>query len=545
MPEVRKVASVSSQPVGLRHDWLFGLILVLAVILTYTPVWQAGFIWDDDEQLTGNPCIAGPLGLKEIWTTVHAGYYPLVLTTFWVEHAIWGWAPLPYHIVNVLLHGVCAVLLWRILRSLQMPGAWLGAALWALHPVQVETAAWVTELKNTQSGIFYLLAILFFLRWQDREILGEKGAGGDYALTLVFALLAILSKPSTVILPAVLGLCWWWKGGAWNLRIMLRLAPVILISAGASLWAMVEQKFHAGAEGSEWAQNWPDRLVIAGRAVWFYLGKLAWPHPLIFIYPRWQIAASQPLSYLPLAAVALVLAVLWRYRNQGLRPVFFIFAYFLIALFPVLGFFDFYFFRFSFVGDHFQYLASMGPLALAGAGLAMLADFALPGKIWLRSGLGTGLLLILAVASWRQIGIYQNLETLWLDTLAKNPDCWMGHNNLGNIFAEQGQIDDAMVEYQKALDLNPNYPDAQNDLGAELLQKGRMDEAIAHFRKALEIDPDYSEVHYNLGFALLQEGRAGEAIVEFQNALRLKSDYPEAQDCLAQAQAMARQKGSN
>src|SRR5580658_9050801 len=147
-PKVREVTVFSPQPFGVRRDWLFGLILVLAVVLTYTPVWHAGFIWDDDEQLMGNPCIVGPLGLKEIWTTSHAGYYPLVLTTFWVEHATWGLAPLPYHIVNVLLHGACAVLFWRVLRNLQMPGAWLGVALWALHPVQVETVAWITELKN-------------------------------------------------------------------------------------------------------------------------------------------------------------------------------------------------------------------------------------------------------------------------------------------------------------------------------------------------------------------------------------------------------------
>jgi len=292
-------------PSWFKRDWLWGLILILAVILTYTPVWWAGFVWDDDINVTANPCIVGPLGLKEIWTTTHAGYYPLVLTTVWVEHALWGLAPLPYHLVNVLLHATCAVLLWWVLRSLRILGAWLGAALWALHPVQVESVAWITELKNTQSCLFYLLTIRFFLEWQNREILDQKGIERDYLLALVFALLAILSKPSTVVLPAVLGLVWWWMGGQWHGRLVLRLAPFFLIAAAASIWAIVEQKFHAGAVGSEWAQTWAERLVIAGKIVWFYLGKLVWPHPLIFIYPRWEIDASHLVAYLPMTAVVL------------------------------------------------------------------------------------------------------------------------------------------------------------------------------------------------------------------------------------------------
>jgi len=153
-------------PSGFRRDWLLGLILVVAVIATYSPVWHAGFIWDDDLLVTANPVIIGPLGLKEIWTTSAADICPLTLTTFWVEHALWGLAPLPYHLVNVLLHAACAVLLWRVLLGLRIPGAWLGSALWALHPLQVESVAWITEMKNTQSGLFYLLTILFFVRWR-------------------------------------------------------------------------------------------------------------------------------------------------------------------------------------------------------------------------------------------------------------------------------------------------------------------------------------------------------------------------------------------
>src|ERR1019366_3667033 len=148
-----------------RREWLLALLLVTATIVAYLSVWRAGFIWDDDLHLTKNPVIVGYLGFKSIWLTSAATYYPLTLTTFWVEHALWGLNPAPYHAVNVLVHAGCAVLLWRVLRQLGLGGAWLGAALWALHPVQVESVAWITELKNTQSCLFYLTSILFFLKW--------------------------------------------------------------------------------------------------------------------------------------------------------------------------------------------------------------------------------------------------------------------------------------------------------------------------------------------------------------------------------------------
>jgi hypothetical protein len=227
-------------PSWLSRDWLWALILVVAVILTYSPVWWAGYVWDDDQVVTANPVIIGPLGLKEIWTTSAADICPLTLTTFWVEHVLWGLAPLPYHLVNVLLHAASAVVLWRVLRSLQIPGAWLGAALWALHPVQVESVAWITETKNTESDLFFLLSIFFFVRWLRSGILhGQSRWDWNHGLTLLFAAMAMTSKSSTVILPVVLCLCAWWVAGRWQWRNLARVAPIFLMSIAASalsLW---------------------------------------------------------------------------------------------------------------------------------------------------------------------------------------------------------------------------------------------------------------------------------------------------------------------
>ena len=517
-------------------DWLLATLLALMTIIAYQPVWHAGFMWDDDAHLTENPCIVGTLGFKGIWTTSAAVYYPLVLTMFWVEHALWGLNPVPYHVVNVLMHSACAVLLWRVLRNLRMRGAWLGAALWALHPVQVETVSWITELKNTQSCLFYLLAIHFFLKWlaaSETEIPGRRR--WHYPLVLLCAAMAILSKSSTVMLPVVLGLCAWWMEGRWRWRNAVWLAPFFLVSLVAGGWTIWEQKFHSGAVGQEWTQSWMERLVIAGRDVWFYLGKLLWPHPLIFIYPRWTINASGPTSFLPGLAAAAGLLVLGLKRSGILRPVFFASAYFVISLFPVLGFFNVYFFRYSFVGDHLQYLAAMGPLALAGAGIATLFDFIKQKTPWMGAAVCLGLLLTLATLTWRQARIYQSDESLWRETIRLNPDCWMACNNLGLDYFKQGRFDEAIAQYQNALAIKPDFADAHYNLGMVLDKKGQTDEAVSQYQEAIRIKPDDADAHNNLGNALGEKGRIDEAIQEYQEAIRIKPDDADAHNNLGVA----------
>ena len=510
-------------PSGLSREWLWGLILFLAVIVTYSPAGWAGYIWDDDVMLTGNPCIVGPLGLKEIWTTSYSDICPLTLTTLWAEHALWGLAPLPYHLMNILLHGVCALLLWRVLRLLRVPGAWLGAALWALHPVNVASVAWVTEMKNTQSCLFYLLAILFFARTLKTDNSGEPtGRGWNYGWMLLFAALAMASKSSTVVLPFVLCLCAWWMEGRWRWRNLLKIGPVFLmsiVSGMASSWTQGVQLAVVGA--SSWTQTWAERLVTAGDAIWFYLGKLVWPHPLIAIYPRWQIEAGHGISYLPLLAVILVSLILWLKRDGWSRPCFFAWTYFLAALLPVLGLAGMVYSRYSFVADHFQYLAAMGPLALAAAGMTRLADFVVPGRARLQLVAGAGLLLILALCGWHRSWVYENQQTLWTDTLAKNPECWIAYDNLGFVSSQQGRTDEAIARFQKALELNPNAAETHSNLGRVLLQKGLINEALAEFQEALKIDPSVAVAHNNLGSALLQAGQMNDAITEFQKALVL------------------------
>ena len=505
----------------LTRDWLLGLILIEAIILTYIPVWQAGFIWDDEPFITANPCIVGPFGLKEIWTTNAADICPLTLTTVWMEHALWRLTPLPYHLMNVLLHGACAVLLWLVLRQMRVSGAWVGAALWALHPVQVESVAWITEIKNTQSGLFFLLSVLFFVKGlKADEGSFHRGSTKNYVLTLLFAALAMASKSSTVILPVVLCLCAWWVENRWDWRQLARLTPIVFMSIATCVLSIWTQRM-GSIENPQWVRTWPQRLVTAGDAVWFYMGKLGWPHPLITIYPLWETDAVQWASYLPLLAVIVILFILWFKCNTWSRPWILAFAYFLVALLPVLGLVSMSFFRYSLVSDHFQYLASMGPMALAGSALAWLLDAVIPKKWWLQSIPVAAVLLILGTWSWQRAWVYKNEETLWNDTLAKDPNCWAGYNNLGRALFLKGQVDEAIIQYQKALKINPNYFEAHVNFGAALFQKRLFSEATAQYQDVLKIDPNSDQAHEGIGIIFSEQNYMDKAIAEYQKALRI------------------------
>lgn len=520
----KQLGSRTSREEGAALSWGLPALLLLMVGVTYLGVWHAGFIWDDDAHLTNNSCIVGPLGFKGIWTTTAATYYPLVLTSFWIQHALWGLNPLPYHLVNVAMHAACAILLWRVLLRLEVQGAWLGAAIWALHPVQVESVAWITELKNTQSCFFYLLSILWFLKWREaiESVQDRQRNWPAYALSLLCAVAAILSKSSTVMLPVILGLCWWWMDGRWRWRNVTALIPFLFVSVAASAWTIWEQKFHNSAVGAEWAQTWLQRFIIAGRDIWFYLGKLFWPHPLIFIYPRWQIDSLQIIAFVPTLAAIAGLLILWWQRNGPLRSMFFAAAYFVISLFPVLGFFDVYFFRYAFVGDHFQYLASIGPLALIGSGIAWQYSHVQSRR---RPVIELAFVAIVFVLfgslTWRQVNIYRDLETLWRDTVEKDPDSWMAQNSFAHVLMESGRVNEALPHLEKAAKVARDRFETQNNLGYASVLLGRVEESLPYFSRALELDPNRADLHQNLGKAYLMLGNLDEADAHLRRALEI------------------------
>jgi protein O-mannosyl-transferase len=507
----------AEKPARSIGPWLRSFLLVGAVVLAYQPVWHAGFIWDDDRHIT-LPALRSWNGLVRIWTQLGATqqYYPLVHSVFWVEHKVWGDATAGYHWLNILLHAFSALLLVRILRRLEIPGAWLAAALFALHPVEVESVAWISELKNTLSGVFYLSAALAYLRF-DRNRNGR-----DYALALGLFLLGLFSKTVVASLPAALLVIFWWRRGKLSWKQDARpLVPFFIAGIGAGLLtAWVERKF-IGAEGAEFNFSLIERFLIAGRDIWFYLAKIIWPVHLAFMYPRWNVSQTVAWQYLFPAAVLLLLSVLiWRRWRGPLAGLLF----FVGTLFPALGFFNVYPFRYSFVADHFLYLASLGPLTLA----AVLFD-----KLTGRSGAARGViygsvLMLLGVLTWRQCRNYADSETLWRATLASTPTSTIARNNLSHALLDKRRWDDSISLSQEVLAGNPGDPVARNNLGFALLEQGRVDDSMANFQQAIAAQPNGPEAYYNLGRAFLKKERYEAAITNFQTAVRLQPDFANA-----------------
>jgi tetratricopeptide (TPR) repeat protein len=443
-------------------------------------------------------------------------------SAFWVEHKLWGDATLGYHLLNILLHATAAVLVVLVLRRLRVPGAYLAAAIFALHPVHVESVAWITEQKNTLSAMFYLGAMLVYLRF-DQE---RKSVLYYWALALF--VLGLLSKTTAATLPAALLVIFWWQRGrlSWR-RDVLPLVPFFALGTAAGLLtAWVERKL-IGAEGAAFELTIVERCLLAGRAIWFYLGKLFWPTELIFIYPRWQVSQAVWRQYLFPAAALLLLAGCWAVRRWWRGPLAGL-LFFVGTLLPALGFCNVYPFLFSFVADHFQYLASLGVITLASAGAALLLA---RGRFWDRLvGYLTCLLLLatLGALTWRQSRMYADHETLYHATIDKNPDCWLVHNNLGLVLVDRGRVDEAIAHFQQALKIKPDLEQAHYNLGFALVGRGQVDEAIAHYQQALKIKPDYALAHNNLGTALAGRGQVDGAIAHFQQALKIKPDLAQA-----------------
>jgi protein O-mannosyl-transferase len=516
-----------------ERDWLKGLLLVAAILLAYQPAWQAGFIWDDDAHIT-RPELRSFDGLGRIWIQLGATqqYYPLVHSVFWLEHRFWGDWPMGYHLLNILLHAGSALLLVKVLQKLKIPGAWLAAVIFALHPIQVESVAWVSELKNTMSGIFYLGAALAYLGFD-----GDRRRG-NYALALGLFILGLMAKTVIATLPAALLVVFWWQRGKWSWqRDVVPLIPFFTVGIVAGLFtAWVEQTFIIGTAGSEFNFSIVERFLIAGRATWFYLGKLFWPINLVFIYPRWQVSQGVWWQYLFPATMALLLGTLVWLR-QPARDLLAALLFFVLTLFPALGFFNVYPFRYSFVADHFQYLAGIGPIVVVAAGSSKGFNWCRRRGLFWGPAVGGILLALLGILTWRQCRMYAGSETLWRTTVDRYPNLFLANNNIGVILARKGQLEEAAAYLQKASQSHPDDPKIRTNLGIALAKAyadyantfvgmGWNDEAIVQFRKALEIRPDFADARHDLAVTLLQTGQVDEAIAQFWEIWKQYPDDP-------------------
>jgi tetratricopeptide (TPR) repeat protein len=441
-------------------DTRWSAALVAAVLLVYARMWWAGFIWDDDGYVINNQCLWAWDGLWAIWfePSRTPQYYPLTHTSFWVEYQLWRlWAPY-YHVVNVVLHAANAVLLWAVLRQLAVPGAWLGATLFALHPVEVETVAWITERKNTLSAFFGLAFLLAWLRYRfgSRVVPTGVTATGPtpfpvlwLAIAVALFVASLLCKTVTITLIGVVLVISWWKTGRVSGRDVVGAAPLLCLGLPLALATVVLEKQHVGASGAEWALGAADRIVLAGRVIVFYFTKLLWPQPLLFFYPRWEVSAAAAWQWLFPAAVAAVLAALWAGRHRLGRGPLAATLMFIGMLFPALGFFDVFPFQYSFVADHFQYHAS----AAALAGLAAAATLA-AGRLSdarLRTTVLAVWVAVLACMTAAQTRMYVGLEPLYQHVLAHDPGSFIAANNLGSFYSQQNRLANAQTWLETAV----------------------------------------------------------------------------------------------
>ena len=550
-----RVILIDRLPRIIRARPLLACAAIFAATATaYLPAIRGGFIWDDDAHVT-KPALQSLDGLRRIWFELGATqqYYPVLHSAFWVEHRLWGDAPAAYHLPNVILHATAACLVafavqrvWSGSRAAAPSGAaWLAAFIFALHPVCVESVAWISETKNTLSTVFYLLAGLAYLRWKEAR--AERVARPAlYLLATGLFALAVLTKSVTATLPAALLVVFWWRRGRllW-LEDVAPLLPWFGLGATAGAFTAWVERTVLGAEGPGFALGFPDRCLLAGRVFWFYFGKLLWPANLVFIYPHWRVDGGAWWQYLYPAAAAILVFVLWKIARRGPRGPLAAVLFFLGSLFPALGFFNVYPFIFSYVADHFQYLASLGIITLGAAAWDLWRTRAEQAR-GAASGAAAAAVVALGILTNFQCRNYRDAETLYRATLAKNPGCWMAAYNLGVTLDGVGRTHEAIACYERALQLKPDFPQAHNNLGVALAGAGRLPEAVAHYeaatasyRRNARLARDQADAEYNLGRALQEMGRTTEAAAQYESALRLRPDLTGAANSLGRMLADA------
>ena len=524
------------------HSALAVAALCLLVAVSYFPALSAGFLWDD-VVLTESTSLHTWSGLAQIWFAPRgliqheAHYWPLLYTLFWLEHKLWGLAPLGYHLVNLLLHTGVVLLLWRLLRRLEVPGAWFAAAVFAVHPLHVESVAWVIGRKDILATVFYLAAVLAYIRFAEMP---RGRRGGQYLLAVALFVLGLLSKSIAITLPATLLLWHWWRHGRVTLADCSRTLPFFLVGLGI---ALADYAYYVGIDPISFAYSPLERGLIAAHALAFYAGKLLWPVGLIGIYPHWEPGIGDALAWGFAVGFAAVVAVLWHWRRQlGRGPLAGV-LFFAVALSPVLGFVSFGYMQFSFVADRYQYLGGIGLIVVVAAaasracqrGLGALpAHRTRPARLAI-GVVGAAILAVAGLLTWNQAGLYRDPGTFFTHVITHNPQARSAHHNLGSYLRNQGRYGEAHAAYQTALEQRPDSPRLLANIGVLLSKQGRHEEAVTRFREALRLNPQHqlamntmknlTSVLSGIGAQLSNQGRHEEAIARYREALRLDPQH--------------------
>jgi tetratricopeptide (TPR) repeat protein len=529
-----------------RPGLLAGMILLVGGWI-YWPALHGGWIWDDLAEIPNNPVLSDPAGLGKIWTGASSpDYFPLKTTVQWVEWHLWGSQALGYHWTSLALHSLSALLLWRLLRQLGVRQAWVGGLLFMVHPLAVESVAWISELKNTLSLPPLLLAMSAYVRFDERRSDPKApGAWRSYALSLGWFLAALLCKSTVVMLPVVLLLYGWWRRGRIGWKDVRSSLPFFAVALALGLVTVWFQE-HRAANGVDLEiGGMQSRLAAAGMAVAFYLGKSVIPFGLMPNYPRWSVIPPSIGQFWPWAALAAIGIWLGTRRAPWARAAMFGAAWFLVNLVPVLGLIPMSYLRISWVADHFAYVSLAAVAGLAAAGWSALADAPETGAAapaWFQrplflNGLLAAVAAAFAIQSQRYAGIFHDERRFWTFAAAHNPGSWVAQNDLGLTVAQEGRLPEAIAHYEAALRLHPDYSEAQLNLGNALLQAGRYAEAVGHYDWVVRQHPGHADTYAYLGLAQARMGRLPEAISNYQTALRLNPKLPETENNLGNALA--------
>jgi tetratricopeptide (TPR) repeat protein len=499
-----------------RSFWTTGtlaLLLVAAVLAVYAPVMRGNFIWDDDTHVTKN-VLTEPNGLYLSWfTTEQHNYWPVTWTALWFQWQAWGTNPHGYHVVTILLHAACCLALWRLLKQLDVPGSWLAALIFAVHPVNVETGAWITQQKNLLSMFFGTVSVGMALRSM------KSGSVTCYVLALVMFLTSLLAKTATVTLPvAILG-CIWWQTRTLRFKDFLFSAPFFALTAALSLNEIWFQ-YHRAMASDVRTDSFVSRLVTAGHAIMFYASKIVFPYNLNFVYPSPAINVHSPVAWMPVLIIGVVfLLALWRNDGWG-RPVLFGLGYYVVTLLPVVGFLNIYFMRYSWASDHWQYIAEIGLIAFIVGALWHACARASAGIRALALGAAALIVIFLGSQSFARCKLFVNDEALWRDTIARNPAAWMARSNYAEMLIGQGRLDEAVEQLKCAVESNPASMPARLNLANALMKQGRAAEAADCLDTALRIAPESADAHYEWGRLCLMTGTLDKAKLHFEASLK-------------------------
>ncbi len=511
-------------------------ILCLLIGVSFYPATLGGFVWDDAAFTVVAP-VQDWNGLWRIWfdprTLEHEGHYwPILYTLFWLEHKLWGFEDAVYfHVLNLILHAVVVLLLWRLLLRMEIGGAWaawMAAAVFAVHPLHVESVAWVIGRKDLLAGIFYLTSVMAYLRFMEHR---RRGA---YIHSLVLYVLGLLCKSIGVTLPLALLIWHWWKRGRVTGAEVARMLPFLFLGLLITIldWAEYKSK-----EVISFDFTTIERVLLAAQSLCFYVGKLLWPSQLMIIYPRWDISIANPLGWVYLAFVVILAAALWAYRGVIGRGALAGLLFFAVTLSPTLGFVDYGYMQFAFVADRYQYLAGGGVIIVVVAAVAWLVDRALarwPGA-WMRRGALAGSLLLpmavlgaLGTITWGQAGVYYNQGTLYRHIISLNPKARGAHHSLGWWHQQNGRIDEAIANYRLALEKRPNHAQINNRMGTAHEALGKTDEAEKYYRLALADKPHNKHALSNLALLMTRSGRHRESLTLFRTATRVAPEFASA-----------------